>query len=420
LHLTYLIFNIDDSIVDQIFTDNSKDILAGFFEDRPEELAQSLVTNWQRYLDGRGEINSESCNKIDQIKLKSAKLLEKQHHKNRMLTLFNRWKISILTKKNQQLQSNLDDQKLKYEEYESTSIIDQIQLRELRDKVLSLENSLSKELDDKIRKSRAVDRRKKMKELRENSKSLSLSKAGKMPISRTHKEDPYMVEDEVLKIDTPNGYVNIKQGVRNTYGLDQRGSTCSAAVQRRQNLINSKAWHSVAPSAISVPSSNFSFHPEINRSSMWKPKYDDHHDHKQMWKRMHGENKKIQSKKRIMSQEKDRKELACWTFTPRLVTDKHQEFKITKHSLKDAESLSNRMYDYADKFKSNLKLKKSMIDHERGQQISFTPTILSSKASKKSMENARNKGNIQVDISSRKSQYMKITKNGSRLVSMAI
>jgi hypothetical protein len=43
---------------------------------------------------------------------------------------------------------------------------------------------------------------------------------------------------------------------------------------------------------------------------MWKPKYDDHHDHEQMWKRMHGENKKIQSKKRIMSQEKDRKELA--------------------------------------------------------------------------------------------------------------
>jgi hypothetical protein len=78
------------------------------------------------------------------------------------------------------------------------------------------------------------------------------------------------------------------------------------------------------------------------------------------------------------------------------------------------------MYDYADKFKSNLKLKKSMIDHERGQQISFTPTILSSKASKKSMKNARNKGNIQVDISSRKSQYMKVTKNGNRLVSMAI
>jgi hypothetical protein len=240
-HQTYLIFNIDDSIVEQIFTDNSKDILAGFFEDRPDELAQSLVTNWQRYLDGKQEINVENCDKIDQIKLKCAKLLERQHHKNRMLTLFSRWKISILTEKNKQLEINLEDEKFKYEELESTNLIDQIQLRELRDKVLSLESELSKELDEKTRKSRAIGRRKKMNELRENSKSLSMSKAGKMPISKTNKEDPYMVEDEIVKIDTPNGYVNINAGKRNSFGLDQRGSTCSAAVQRRQKLINSKA-----------------------------------------------------------------------------------------------------------------------------------------------------------------------------------
>jgi hypothetical protein len=78
------------------------------------------------------------------------------------------------------------------------------------------------------------------------------------------------------------------------------------------------------------------------------------------------------------------------------------------------------MYDYADKFKNNLKLKKSVIDHERGQQISFTPTILTSKASKKSMANARNKGTLKVDISSRKSQYAKLTKTGNKLVSMEI
>jgi hypothetical protein len=237
-------------------------------------------------------------------------MLERQHHKNRMLTLFSRWKTSILAEKNQQLESRVKDEKFKYEELKSASLIEQIQLKELRDKVLSLETELSKELDEKIRKSRAVCRKKKMNELRESSKSLSMSKAGKIPISRTQKEDPYMVDDGVLKINTPNGYVNINAGIRNSFGLDERGSTCSAAVKRRQNLINSKACHSVAPSSFSVPSSNFSFHPEINRSSMWKPKYDDHHDHEKMWKRMHGESKKIQSKKRIMSQEKDRKELA--------------------------------------------------------------------------------------------------------------
>jgi hypothetical protein len=240
-HLTYLTFSIDDSIVEQIFTDNSKDILAGFFEDRPDELAQSLVTNWQRYLDGKQEINVDNCNKIDQIRLKSAKLLQKQHHKNTMLTLFNKWKISILTEKNKQLESNLEDEKFKYEELESTNLIDQIQLRELRDKVLSLETKLSKELDEKIRKNRAIDRKKKMHELRENSKSLSMSRAGKIPSSKTHKEDPYMVEDEIVKFDKPNGHVNIIAGKRNSFGLNQRGSTCSAAVQRRQKLINSKA-----------------------------------------------------------------------------------------------------------------------------------------------------------------------------------
>jgi hypothetical protein len=157
---------------EQIFTDNSIEILTGFFEDRPDELAESLVSNWPRYLEGKENAYIENCSKIDQIKLKSAKLLERQHHKNRILTLFNRWKISILTDKNKQLESSLEEGKFKYEELESTNLIDQIQIKELRDKVLSLETELAKEHDEKIRKSKAICRKKKMQTLRENSKSL--------------------------------------------------------------------------------------------------------------------------------------------------------------------------------------------------------------------------------------------------------
>jgi hypothetical protein len=138
-----------------------------------------------------------------------------------------------------------------------------------------------------------------------------MARAGVISISKTQKEDPYMIEEETVKTLAPNNFVNINAEKRNTFGLDQRGSTNTTAIQRRQKMLNSRDTNSVAaPSVASICSSHFSFHPEINRSSMWKPKYDDHHDHEKMWKRMHGESKKIETKKRIMSQEKDRQELA--------------------------------------------------------------------------------------------------------------
>jgi hypothetical protein len=78
------------------------------------------------------------------------------------------------------------------------------------------------------------------------------------------------------------------------------------------------------------------------------------------------------------------------------------------------------MYEYADKFKTNLKMKKTLIDQERGQQINFTPKILSSKASKMSMENAKIKGKQQTDIFSRKNQVSKLNKYKNKHVSMTI
>ena len=82
-------------------------------------------------------------------------------------------------------------------------------------------------------------------------------------------------------------------------------------------------------STSNVNSSNWSFHPEINRNSKWKPKYDDHHDHTKLWQRMHDENRKISSKRRMMSQEKERAEIQQCTFTPKLVSQRQQSMSQT-------------------------------------------------------------------------------------------
>lgn len=97
-------------------------------------------------------------------------------------------------------------------------------------------------------------------------------------------------------------------------GADERGniSTITAKKRRRNNLMGSTTGFSYATASVATDlMSKFSFHPEINRNSKWKPKYDDHHDHKRLWTRMHDENRKISNKRRLMSQEKERQEMAA-------------------------------------------------------------------------------------------------------------
>lgn len=117
-------------------------------------------------------------------------------------------------------------------------------------------------------------------------------------------------------------------------------------------------------------SSEFSFHPEINRDSKWKPKYNDHHDHVKMWERMHDENMKIQSKKRLLSQEKQLREVEDCTFTPILVARQHGN-KSEKPM--NVDQLSERMYEYASKFKEKKESIKKKYESESG--ASFTPKI---------------------------------------------
>lgn len=105
---------------------------------------------------------------------------------------------------------------------------------------------------------------------------------------------------------------NNKFMMRKTFHHDQRGSVNTE--MRQQRLKNRLLTHrgSFASSSVySQARTEFSFHPTINYNSKWKPKYDDHHNHKRMWKRMHAENEKINRKKRLLSEQKKRDELAA-------------------------------------------------------------------------------------------------------------
>lgn len=226
-----------------------------------------------------------------------------------------------------------------------------------------------------------------MKNRRDASRSLSMMKSGKSHIANTEiADDPYMLDDKAkTKVSDLSKFLSIKHPGRASLGVDQRGSTNTMkALERRNKLKLFKGRTvSVAQSIASETMSNFSFHPEINRSSMWKPKYEDHYDHQKMVTRMHEENKKIMAKKRLMSQEKQRSELEKCTFTPKLFTQKNQ----TQHRSIDPTELGNRMYDYAEKFKVNLTLTKKKLDQERGQMISFTPKIKKIKGDNKIVRN---------------------------------
>lgn len=143
----------------------------------------------------------------------------------------------------------------------------------------------------------ASTNKRKMKERKDASISHSMERNRRLQAYNTHteiSEDPYMLVEKV----TPKGqdlskFLNKAQDNRTQYEVDQRGSTNTISALAKRNKLHlaskrsSKPWQSVA----SDTASNFSFHPEINNSMRWKPKYDDHYDHGLMVQRMHAESK---------------------------------------------------------------------------------------------------------------------------------
>lgn len=106
---------------------------------------------------------------------------------------------------------------------------------------------------------------------------------------------------------------------------------------------------------------------------------------------MHGENEKIKAKKRLMSQEKEIKELSECTFTPHLFTARNKD----SHSeISDSKKHGERMYEYAEKFKTNLRMKKLAYEQERGQELCFAPKTIATKG----ITINRNKGEVYQDL----------------------
>lgn len=111
----------------------------------------------------------------------------------------------------------------------------------------------------------------------------------------------------------PNQFTETQpKGNRRHFLKNQRGSVNTEIRQNRlrSNLLSRKGSLSVTSSMSRGGQSQFSFHPSINFTSSWKPKYDDHHDHKKMVKRMHREMEVIQAKKRIASEHRKLEEIA--------------------------------------------------------------------------------------------------------------
>lgn len=203
---------------------------------------------------------------------------------------------------------------------------------------------------------------------------------------------------------------NAKPNRRSEFPLDQRGSvnTDIRQYRLRSNLLTHRGSMSVR-SSLSRGRSEFSFHPTINYGSKWKPKYDDHHNHKKMWKRMHKENDKIKAKRRLASEKKKLEEMAPCTFKPDLVAMKKKN-NFHRQSLKtddvqrqetdgpmDVRQLSLRLYEYADKFKENKEKKKLQIDNERGNEIRFTPKLETEKFNSQ-LEVVKEKRNVYSDL----------------------
>lgn len=378
------------SIADTVFDTTSKDILAGFFEDRPDELAEAIVQNWPRYIQQKIDRENEIVDQRRQDKLKAALIISKQRQKQLQLSWFARWRNQVLQEKLRMLENQVKDEKRRVDEIAANNMHVQIEARELRDKALRLENELEKEQELKKKKKAAAAKRKKMKNQREASKSLSMEKAGKSSYSRSvNPDDPYMTNHpRGVKVADLEKFVSSKATPRATFGLDQRGSINTQAVQRRKHLTNSKKGRSVATASVmSHGFSEFSFHPEINRDSKWVPKYDDHHDHERMWARMHNEHRKILAKRRLMSQEKEREELlSIYNSQPKKI---HMA-----HSSQEVNAVSERMYAYADKHKNKLANKKKTIEQERGQEINFTPKLVTTKG----LEINRTKGEVYDDL----------------------
>lgn len=187
----------------------------------------------------------------------------------------------------------------------------QIELKEALERIAKMETKERKRIE---RKKKKIQQKRREQMTKEMARSLNIEET---PLKVDDDDRNQMDLEENPKLSSRDKLEdfldsNNKLMMRKTFHHDQRGSVNTE--MRQQRLKNRLLTHrgSFASSSVySQARTEFSFHPTINYNSKWKPKYDDHHNHKKMWKRMHAENEKINRKKRLLSEQKKRDEMAA-------------------------------------------------------------------------------------------------------------
>ena len=256
----------------------------------------------------------------------------------------------------------------------------QVELREALDRIAKLEKKEQKRIQ---RKKKRIQKKRQDHMNGEASRSLTIEETPLKNESELFEEIGSHEKRDEAKKNRLEGIFENKKMRKSAFPPDQRGSVNTEMRQRR--LKNRLLTHrgSVAVSSVySQARTEFSFHPTINHDNKWRPKYDDHYNHKKMWKRMHKENEKISMKKRMMSEQRDAAELAKCTFTPDLVSKKSYKDKNKNDEPLNVKHLSLRLYQYADKFKEKREQMKEKYEHQRGEEIRFTPILETTNNSK--------------------------------------
>lgn len=286
-----------------MFVSFTQDILCDFFEERAEEVTKGIVDRWAKR---EAEL---AQTKLVQTKMKAACI-----YKSLDCILNRRLKVAF-----NEVHDRLglsDWAKLNEEctEERNHRIVAEASL-----------NSMKRELEDALARIAKMERkeqkridRKKRKIAQQRREQFNVETSRSLAIDNT----PLKTEGEDESISPEKGLLSgrrdfeplmdpsYKKNRRTMFSIDQRGSVNTEMRQRRleNRLVINRS--SVARSTSSKGRTEFSFHPSINYNAKWKPKYDDHHNHKRMWNRMHKENEKIIRKKRLMSEQRKVEEIA--------------------------------------------------------------------------------------------------------------
>jgi hypothetical protein len=376
----YIEFDSTEKGTLKCFAHCSKSILADFFEERADEVVIGMLDNWMT----KNDVNTvESQRKMDAKLVQLSRTFKRTHDYHHAKHAFDTWKQQFGLDNRTKYEQGYTQEKERRMIAEASLSALQVELHESLARISTLEKKENK------RKERKLKRKNKTRHDNmnmETSRSITIEES---PVKDTSQFiiDVHNTSDQLVEIDHKDKLEQVQEKQRmrrSAFPPDQRGSVNTEMRHKRlQNRLLTGRGSLAASSVYSQARTEFSFHPSINQSSKWKPKYDDHHNHKKMWSRMHNENEKIKSKNRLMSHQREQEELSHCTFTPEIFTKpKGSKNELKKHTPQDVKQLSLRLYQYADLFKEKRDQMKTKIDNERGEEMRFTPKLTSTKSSK--------------------------------------